>query len=42
MVENEDSKISGTQTRIENDANKNRKLRDYTLILNKKSKTDEE
>lgn len=42
MVENEDSKISGTQTRIKNDANENRKLKDATLIFNKKQKTDKE
>lgn len=42
MVENEDSKISGTQTRIRNDANENSELSDYTLILNKKQKTDKE
>ena len=42
MAENEDSKISGTQTRIRNDANENKELRDVTLILSKKQKTDKE
>lgn len=41
MVENEDSKISGTQTRIKNDATKNREIREVLLSSGEKKRTDE-